>query len=106
MDPKPKRRWYQFSLKAMLVAVTLAAVLTGRITYLRRMADFHQTERARVQKHRNYLASVSFDTPPNEWLRLESMETHHARLASEYKQAVWQPWMLVQESAIQGRPSP
>ena len=101
MDPKPKRRWYQFSLRTLLVAMTFAAVLTGRITYLQRMADFHQTERARVQKHRNYLATVSFDTPPIEWLRLENIEAHHARLASEYKQAVWQPWVLVQESPLQ-----
>jgi hypothetical protein len=48
VNDKPNRRWYQFSLRALLVVMTLAAVLTGRITYLRRMADFHRTERARV----------------------------------------------------------
>jgi hypothetical protein len=29
MDAKPKRRWYQFSLRTLLVAMTFAAVLTG-----------------------------------------------------------------------------
>jgi hypothetical protein len=94
----PKRRWYQLSLRSLLVIMTLVAVLTGRITYLRRMADFHRTERARVQKHRDYLSTVSFDTPPKEWLRLESMDASHARLASKYQRAVWRPWPIVRDS--------
>ena len=27
MSEKPKRRWYQFSLKAMLIGMTVAAIL-------------------------------------------------------------------------------
>jgi hypothetical protein len=97
----PKRSWFQFSLRTLLVVMTLAALLTGRITYVQRMADFHRTERVKVQKHRNYLRTVSFHTPPKEWSRLESMEARHAQLVTEYQRAVWQPWMLVQEPPLQ-----
>jgi hypothetical protein len=96
--PKPKRRWFQFSLRTLLVAMTAAAVLTGRVTYLRRMADFHQGQTTWVQKHRNFLNSVSFDTPADEWSRLDELEARHARLASEYERASWRPWLIVQES--------
>ena len=97
---RPRRRWFQFSLRTLLVVMTLAAVLTGRITWLRRMADFHQTEASRLQKHRDFLSSVSFDTPPEEWERLDVMEGRHAGLASEYQRASWRPWVMVHEPPL------
>jgi hypothetical protein len=31
-DPKPKRRWFQFSLRALLVFVTLCAIVCSWLT--------------------------------------------------------------------------
>lgn len=102
MNVRPqRRRWFQFSLRTLLLAMTVAAVLAGRITYLRRMADYHQKETTRVQEHRRFLYSVSFHTPPEEWLRLDEMEARHAGLAREYERASWRPWRIVRESPLQ-----
>jgi hypothetical protein len=105
MTAKPKRLWFQFSLRTLLAVMTVAAVLTGRITYLRRMANYHQGETKRLQQHRHFLNSVSFDTPPEEWLRLDAMEARHAGLVNEYERASWRPWVIVQESVPPG-PAP
>lgn len=91
-------RWYQFSLRTVLVVMTVAAVLVGRITYLGRQADFHRAEASRMQQHRDFLMSVSFDVLPAEWERLDVMEGRHAGLAKDYKRASWRPWMIVRES--------
>ena len=52
MSDKPKRRWYQFSLRTLTIVVgficlTLAAWV-WRVDYLRRMADFHDKESERM----------------------------------------------------------
>ena len=47
MAATPKRRWYQFSLKAMLVrmtAVGLVLGLSGRAVYMRQRTEFHDGE--------------------------------------------------------------
>ena len=98
-------RYYQFSLRTLLVVMTVVAGLTGRITYLRRMADHHQKEVNRLQQHREFLHSVSFDVPVKEWLRLDDMEAHHAGLARDYERASWRPWMFVPSSSALS-PSP
>ncbi|MBC7857132.1 MAG: hypothetical protein IAF94_27185 [Pirellulaceae bacterium] len=99
MTTRPKRRWFQFSLRTLLVVMTVAAVLAGRITYLRQRADLHQAEANRLQKHRDFLFSVSFDVPPAEWERPDLMEGRHPGLAREYERASWRPWIVVRESA-------
>ena len=97
MDSTPKRRWFQFSLRTLLLVMTVAALLMGRITYLRKMAEFHHAETDRLQKHRQFLNSVSFDTPQKEWLRLDDLEVRHSGLAIEFERAVWRPWTIVDD---------
>lgn len=92
-----KRRWFQFSLRTLLLVMTVAALFMGRVVYLRKMADFHHAETEQLQKHRQFLNSVSFDTPQEEWLRLDDMEARHVGLANEYEGAVWQPWKIVND---------
>src|SRR5436190_3472864 len=47
VSEKPKRRWFQFSLRAMLIVMTLVAIVLGRVAYLRQMAVYHDREQAR-----------------------------------------------------------
>ena len=45
MNETPKRRWFRFSLKTLLVVLTLLCVFVGgRIEYLRRWAAYHEQE--------------------------------------------------------------
>ena len=47
MNAKPKRRWYQFSIR-LLLAVTFASSLPlARIAYLQQMITFHESEQRR-----------------------------------------------------------
>ena len=90
MVPIPKRRWYQFSLRALLVVMTLtAAALGGRIEYLRHCALFHEREAARVQKLWSEPASELDD------LR---MYLSHTEIAAEFRSAMSRPWTIVDES--------
>lgn len=98
MSATSKPRWFQFSLRTLLIVMTVAAMLTARIAYVRRMADYHAAETKRLQQHRMWLLTVSFHTPQVEWQRLDDMEARHSDLASQYQQATWRPWMIVHES--------
>ena len=51
----PKRRRIQFSLKAMRVVMTAAAMIMGRVTHLRKLANSHKAETEVLQKHRQFL---------------------------------------------------
>ena len=42
MSDKPQRRWYQFSLRTMLVVTAIVAVPLARVAYLVRMAEYHE----------------------------------------------------------------
>jgi len=76
VSDKPKRRWYQFSLKAIFVAVTVGCVLFGgRIEWYRRWARFHE-EKLAAAKYR---------------------DDFHESQAALYRKAMWRPWMFVWE---------
>ena len=86
----PQRRWYQFSLRALLVVLTLtAAVLGGRIEYLRRSALFHEREAARF--HELWLEPSS---------DLENLRLYlsHRDIAYEFRSAMSRPWNMVDET--------
>jgi len=82
----PKRRWHQFTLRGLLVAVTLLAViLGGRIEYLRRMAMYHEREAERYK-------AMDFD--------LDTLQKglSHQQIAQEFRAAMTRPWTTVDES--------
>jgi hypothetical protein len=92
MATAPKRRWYQFSLKTLLVVVTALSIVLGlRIAYLRRQADFHAREAERIGHHAQY-----FDRNTLVWQGTEY--SHHRRLADEYHSALHRPWSLIDEN--------
>lgn len=81
-----KRRWHQFTLRGLLLAMTLTTVaLGGRIEYLRRMAVFHEAEAARYQ-------AMDFD------LGILQKGLSHQEIAREFRAAITRPWTTVDES--------
>jgi hypothetical protein len=73
----------KYSLRSLMIVVTLVAVvLGGRIEYLRRMAAFHAAEAARITD------GTTSDLMP--------MIRHHD-LAVQYSRAVYRPWTIVRE---------
>jgi len=50
VSDKPKRRWYQFSLKTLLVVFTLASVSLGWLTYERNEVQKRETAIARIKE--------------------------------------------------------
>ncbi len=74
MSDKPKRRWYQVSLRAIFIALTLGCVVFGgRVEWYRRWAKYHE--------ERGGKDPTSF----------------HDKQAVLYRQAMWRPWMFVWE---------
>jgi hypothetical protein len=81
-----KRRWHQFTLRGLLIVVTVTAVaLGGRIEYLRRMAVYHEREAARYQ-------AMDFD------LEILQKSLSHQEIAREFRAAITRPWRTVDES--------
>jgi hypothetical protein len=82
----PKRRWFQFRLKTILVAPTLFAVgLGGRIEYLRRMATFHGREANQFyMKYEREGRHEDFDET-----------VRHLQLRDSYNAAIFRPWAPV-----------
>lgn len=77
----------KYSLRNLMLLVTLACVALGaRIEYVRRMAVFHESKAASADS---------------------GMGTaYHRRAAKEYRKAILQPWMVVNESSLKMNPLP
>ena len=69
----------KYSLRSLMIAVTLIAVLLGgRIEYLRRMAAHHERELLKSSDQNEVL--------------------NHASAAAQFRQAVMRPWTFVDDS--------
>ena len=69
-SPKPKRRWYQFSLRTLLVVITVVIVAFG---------GWVQYMRQRAQENRERVAAVEKATEKT----LAEFEALHIRVTSE-----------------------
>ena len=100
MTATRKRRWFQFSLRTLLILTTLAAtvlgVILGRINYLRRYAEFHEREAGRYIDESLEVDGLYSETDnPYAQERL-----YHLRIADAYRSACHRPWTIVDESKI------
>ena len=92
-------RWHQFSLKALLFAITVIAVLCGLVTtnyrYCMLQASIHE-ENEHWSYNAGYFPYRGFE-PPNPERdkfskeRFEESE-HHRHLKEAYLLAAWRPW--------------
>jgi hypothetical protein len=97
----PHRRWLQFSLRTLLITVTLAALASGwwkhRDDCLAR-AEGHERQgrECLFSTIHSWASSWAGDIDKAEseqdrnYLRLKR---HHDQLAETYRLAVWQPWL-------------
>lgn len=120
MSTKPKRLWYQFSLR-MLMAVMLALGLVlgicGRIAFLRQRARFHDDEYLRCldsvlkiyyDKHgvQSFPVGKSLDEvvgadEATRIRRLIARSQRHAAIADRYRHAVYRPWTIINEGPLE-----
>lgn len=96
MDAKPKRRWFQFSLKALLLVTTLVAVPLARVAYLGQRVTFHNRE---VLRFAECLLREGEHSP---WTARKhtctSLVTNHKVLHDRYVAAMYRPWTIVDDS--------
>ncbi len=95
MNDKPKRRWYQFSLKMMLVVMTLAGIVLARVAYLRQLAAFHEHE---AERYAWKLESDEVGYNQTMAVQDREMLRLHTTLATRFRNAVYRPWTIVDES--------
>ena len=105
MSDKSKRRWYQFSLQTMLIAMAVASILCGWVANYRYRvgrAAYHE-EKARwclisskfaIRSLVDAQTRASMDRHTAE-MRREANE--HKRLAEAYGEAAWRPWVIIRE---------
>jgi hypothetical protein len=93
----PKRHWFQFSLRTLLVVVSAVSILVGsRTAYLRWWADSHTREAARLEAQA--YRGDSWEWNVRDWQEY----SYHRRLADEYRTAVHFPWTRVDTNMTQG----
>ena len=88
MSDTPKLRWYQFSLRTLMVAaavVALAATWWNHRNYCLTRAREHDLSTLPILTSP---ARAFRSVPREETMRLE----RHRRMAGEYRRAVWLPW--------------
>ncbi len=93
-----KTTYLQFRIRTLLILTALiAVVLAGYVRQgrLERMARMHVRQAELVAKHRQWLYSVSFHVPEEEWTKIDERERLHQQIAAEYRQQIWRPWVRI-----------
>jgi len=113
---RPKRSWFQFSLKTLLVGMTAVGLVLGiggRASYLTQRAEFHDAEWLRCidsmieiyhQKHgAKAIDQKSFEElmGPDGTTRIRQLvaqSERHKVIAEDCRRAVFRPWVIVDET--------
>jgi hypothetical protein len=91
-------KFLQFRIRTLLLLTALIAVVLAGYVRQRRlegMARFYQRQAELVAEHRQWLNSVSFHVPQEEWAKIDERERLHQQIAAEYRQKVWRPWLRI-----------
>lgn len=92
MTPTQKRRWYQFSLRWLIVLTVVLFVLVSRIIYFHQRASFHEQEAA----HFESMISARSRLLRNDAAPL--IQAHeHRYLAERYRRAMYRPLTVIFE---------
>ena len=70
MDAKPKRRWYQFSLKTLILAMVVCGCLLAPVAYEHQKARNQHAAVAALERLGGYLGFDSTTQPRSAWMRL------------------------------------
>ena len=100
----PRRRWFQFSLRTMLLLVMVLAALTATVGGLSRRATRLKLEAARHAQNEGAARERMFNFvgPPLtqkdfDYLRwAEELADYHCRIKNKRCETVWRPWLAYQ----------
>jgi hypothetical protein len=112
MNEKPKHRWYQFSLKTLVLAPAFVGIVLGTFLPWRvhrqfclNRAEFHRSKILDYQGERVEFVSGGLNGGTDEEIlailssqmkakreRLKQQDDSHKALASAYEHAIWLPW--------------
>ena len=91
VSEKPKHRWYQFSLGALLTLMTLFCL--GLAEWLNHRAFcLSQSQRFRPWSDRFDGILWSSYEPQEVWERKLELEERQRQTAAAYRHAIWYPW--------------
>jgi hypothetical protein len=88
----------RFSIRHLLILTTLCGLLLAgyvRYRHLEEHAQEHLRQAQEVARRRGWLLTVSFHVPQEAWDDYDRREHLHQRLAAEYRQQIWRPWMEI-----------
>ena len=105
VSEKPKRRWFQFSLRTMLLAITSAGILCGWVANYRcRMASAADhdekamwcliSSKFAVRSLVDAEAKANMDRTT---ARMRRAADEHKRMAEACREAAWRPWVIIRE---------
>jgi hypothetical protein len=102
VSDKPKRRWYQLSLKTLLagtLALGLLLGVLGRVQFLRSQAKVHEQEYFRyidsaLEIHRNEPRNSENEDRTRQLIEISQW---HRAIAESYHRAAYRPWQVVDE---------
>jgi hypothetical protein len=100
LSAKPNRRWYQFGIRTLFVAMTLVGL--GSTWWVHAQFCLRQAANYRLMANRPYFPAF-FSGPPSMWdehasdeeikmKRAQKLSNHYEGLATTYCHAVWFPW--------------
>lgn len=87
MTPIPKRRWYQFGLKTLLLIMTLAAVVAWRVSFLQQRAEYHRLESQRASEEQR-----------GDYYSVRRTVEFHRAMTIQYSNAAYRPWTFVDDT--------
>ena len=90
MSEKPKRRWYQFSLRTLMAVVTLVAGVLGMALGFRSHKQFCSSQCSYY-----FLRAVHMEPDDPQFSSVEAWKAARLdtlRLASAWYHAEWRPW--------------
>jgi hypothetical protein len=101
----PKRRWYQFSLRTLLIAMVVASVGCGWVANYRyrmaRAADHKEEARwCLISSHyamRGFVDGEIGASMDRHTAEMRRQAGEHKRLAEAYQKAAWQPWVIIHD---------
>lgn len=85
----------RYSLRSLMIVVTLVALVLGRIVYLRQRADYHNQQWHLEEK------AGKWGLEGAEGREARAEEMRHMLLIVRFRRAVYRPWTIVDESPPQ-----
>jgi hypothetical protein len=103
----PKRRWFRFSLRGLLLAVAIVAVIVTRVGLRWQRSAIHAALAhnyaviAACAQNNQALPNFPFDSFPSAQNKMAQTQytalyQYHQELSEKYQRATWRPWVILE----------